>query len=182
MSENVSQIKLKNVRLSYPALFTPKAFEEGQKAKFNCQLILNKRDHAATIEALQGKIDEAAKSFFGKTVPKLKGICLRDGSEKGDKDGYGDEVMFVSASSERRPQVVDRDPSIPLVEADGRPYAGCYVNAMVSLWVQDNKFGKRVNANILAVQFLKDGEPFGESVNATDAFADETDGNEDPLA
>jgi len=180
-----SQIKLRNVRLSYPAIFTAKAFEEGQKAKYNCQLILGKDTHAPIIKALQAKIDEAAKSFFGKTVPTLKGVCLRDGSEKGDKDGYGEDVMFVSASSERRPQVVDRDPSIPLVEADGKPYAGCYVNAMISLWVQDNKFGKRVNANILAVQFLKDGEPFGESItNATEAFENEADegGSEDPLA
>lgn len=185
MSETpTNQLKLKNVRLSYPNLFTAKAFEQGQDAKFSCSLILSKKDHGPTIIALQGKIEQAAKEKFGKnfSMSGLKGVCLRDGSEKADKDGYGDEVMFVSTASTRRPQVVDRDPSIPLVEADAKPYPGCYVNAVVTLWVQDNKFGKRVNANIVAVQFLRDGEPFGETVKADEVFDNEADGGEDPLA
>lgn len=184
MSES-NQLKIKNARLSYPQLFTAKAFEQGQDPKFGCSLILSKKDHAATIEALKGKIEAAAKEQFGKnfSMSGLKGVCLRDGAEKADKDGYGDDVMFISAASSRRPQVVDRDPSIPLVEADGKPYPGCYVNAVISLWVQDNKFGKRVNANILAVQFLRDGEPFGEAVKADEVFDNEAgEGDADPLA
>jgi hypothetical protein len=39
---------------------------------------------------------------------------------------------------------------------------------------------KRINANLLAVQFYKDGQPFGDaganaSVNDFDAFDDESD-------
>ena len=58
---------------------------------------------------------------------------------------------------------------------DGRPYGGCYVNATVRLWAQDGvknpKWGKRVNAQLRAVQFWAEGEPFGESsVDAADEF------------
>jgi hypothetical protein len=55
---------------------------------------------------------------------------------------------------------VDKDRS-PLVSADGRPYSGCYVNAQVEVWAQDHKsFGKRINAQLLGVQFVEDGDSF----------------------
>jgi len=48
------------------------------------------------------------------------------------------------------------------MEENGKPYAGCYVNMSIRLWAQDNQFGKRVNAQLRAVQFVKDGEAFGD--------------------
>lgn len=178
-----NQILLTNVRLSYPNLFKPYAMEEGQEPKYSASLILDKRAHSSLIKKLDKLIDEHVQKFWGGKVPRsaLKGVCLRDGMEKADKDGYGEEVVFVPASSTRRPTVVDRNKQIPLVETDGRPYAGCYVNAIVSLWKQDNKWGKRVNANLSVVQFVRDGEPFGEKVDM-DVLPDEDDGEDsDPL-
>ena len=40
-------------------------------------------------------------------------------------------------------------------------YGGCWVNILVRPWFQNNKYGKRVNAGVVAVQFRKDDEPFG---------------------
>ena len=48
-----------------------------------------------------------------------------------------------------------------VVEEDNIIYGGCYVNASISFWGQNNKWGKRVNANLYGIQFSKDGEPFG---------------------
>ena len=48
-----------------------------------------------------------------------------------------------------------------LTEADGLVYSGCYVNARVELWVQDNANGKRINAKLLGIQFVRDGDAFG---------------------
>jgi hypothetical protein len=92
-------------------------------------------------------------------------------------DGY--EGMFVIASNNRtRPTVVDRDLT-PLVEEDGKPYSGCYVNGTITLWSQDNQYGKRVNANLRAVQFVKDGDAFGvKPADAEDEF-DVLDGDDD---
>jgi hypothetical protein len=36
------------------------------------------------------------------------------------------------------------------------------------LWTQNNSYGKRVNANLLGVQFYKDGEPFAAGEIAGD--------------
>jgi hypothetical protein len=84
--------------------------------------------------------------------------------------------MSIKASASKRPMVLDRDRS-PLTENDNRVYAGCYVNAIIELWAQNNQWGKRINANLLGVQFFKDGEPFadGETANADDFEAFDSD-------
>lgn len=69
----------------------------------------------------------------------------------------------------------------PVVEDDEVLYAGCYVNAIIDLWVQNNGFGKRVNANLYGIQFVKDGEQFGAgAVDVFDDFDDlDGDGSDD---
>lgn len=163
------KIQLNNVRLSYPNLFQPKASEGSGKPKYSANFILDKKKHAALIKEIQLAIETIQKEQLkGKSV---LGVCLKDGSLKQDTDGYGPDIMFVSASNEARRPVVDRNIS-PITEQDGKIYAGCYVNATIRLWAQDNKYGRRVNADLRAVQFVKDGDSFGESrVNVEDEFA-----------
>jgi hypothetical protein len=189
-----NKIHLKNVRLSFPALFKPSQMKQADGSmsdpKYGAALILDKKVNAKDIKAIEAAIAEVVKEEFNGNMKVLKGTCLRDGEEKTNddctyKDGYGPETMFVSASNKNRPQVVDRNPKIPLVPYDGKPYAGCYVNAVISLWPQKNTFGKRVNANLLAIQFVKDGEPFGETrVNPEEEFEsleDDSSSDEDLL-
>jgi hypothetical protein len=100
--------------------------------------------------------------------------CLKDGDDF-EYAGYAGN-MSLKASSNKRPLVIDRDKS-NLTEEDNRIYAGCRVNAIVELWAQNNTYGKRINANLLAVQFYKDDEPFADgekaSINDFDAFDDD---------
>jgi hypothetical protein len=163
-------ITLKNVRLSFPQIWTPKAYLEGQTPKFSCNLLLDKATQKDQIEALREAIKAAAMEAFQGKPPKGIKVCLGDGEEKA-YDGY-ENAMFVSCSSRQRPVIVDRDRT-PLVEEDGRPYAGCYVNAAVSLWVQNNQWGKRVNCNLNALQFVRDGESFGSGAVKPDAIFDD---------
>lgn len=165
-------ITLKNVRLSFPALFEPKLMPGAKKAKYSACFILDKKRDAAQIKMIrEGLATIAKESFKGKIPPD---ICLRPGDDpkKVDLDGYGPEVMFVSASSEKKIPVVDRNKT-PLGPEDEKPYAGCYVNVVVRLWAQDNEFGKRINGQLRAVQFAKDGDPFGDKgVDPDEAFED----------
>jgi hypothetical protein len=55
----------------------------------------------------------------------------------------------------------------PLVAADGKPYAGCYVNTTVEFWAQDNSYGKGIRCTLLGVQFLRDGDAFSAGSVAT---------------
>lgn len=156
MSDN-QQLILSNVRLSFPAIYTAKAVNDGEP-RFSANFLLDKEKDAKQISRITAAINALIKeSFDGKKMPSDK-VCLRDGDDK-DYEGY-EGCMYLAAANKKRPQVVDRDNS-PLVEEDDRPVAGDYVDAVVRLWAQDNKYGKRINASLEVVRFRKEGERFG---------------------
>lgn len=151
---------LENVRLSHPDLFVPTKFDANnpnEKAKYGGQFIMGK-DHK-DLPKLKNEIRKLIGEKWGEKPSGLK-IALRDGAEKEDVDGYGPETVFFNAKNQKRPGVFDRDQS-PLTAEDYRPYAGCYVNVRISVWAQDNKYGKRINIELNGVQFYGDGEAFG---------------------
>lgn len=161
-------ITLPNVRLSFPHLFTAHAMEEGQEQKFSAAFLFDNTEHATLLDRIEAITDRLILDEFKKKITIKR--CLRDGNEKPELEGYGDGVSFLSASSKIRPVVVDRLRN-PLVESDGKMYPGCYVNATIRLWVQNNQWGKRVNAALRGVQFVKDGTSFGAApVDATQEF------------
>lgn len=152
------QVRLDGVRLSFPHLFAADAFNGG-KPRYSASLLMDKGSPAYEAAAAAVKA-VLAEAFPGKKLPADK-IALRDGAEK-DFGGYGEGVWYLSASApeNRPPQLFDRYAE-RLTSDDGTLYAGCYVNAIVEIWAQDNEYGKRVNAKLLGVQFAKDGEAFG---------------------
>jgi hypothetical protein len=161
MSELTStNVTLNNVRLSFPALWEPrKGPDANSKASYQAAFILDKKANATDIASVKNAIAQIVKEAFkGKAPPK---IALREGSEKGDVDGYGEGVMFINARSDKRPHVVDRKLR-PLDANNELLHAGCYVNATIRLWAQDNQYGKRINAQLRAVQYVRSGEAFGE--------------------
>jgi len=167
----MSVITLKNVRLSFPQIWTAKAFNEGQDAKFSANFLLDKDRDKEQIDNLKKAIKQAVTAEWGGVTPSKLKIFLGNGADKAH-DGY-ENTMFVSASSRNRPTIIDRDRT-PLVQEDGKPYAGCYVNAAISIWVMNNGYGNRVLCNLLAMQFVKDGETFGAAaaVKADTLFDD----------
>jgi hypothetical protein len=160
----VFKVRLKGVRLSFASIFKKKAFGDGEdggsEPKFQAAFLIHKEKQDDQIRGVKDTIRKVAKAKWGENVPKLKAdkFCMRDGDNE-DYDGYAGH-WYISASNAKRPLVVDRDKSA-LTEDDGRPYSGCFVNATVHIWAQDNKYGKRINASLEAVQFVKDGDAFG---------------------
>jgi len=157
------EIYIENVRLSYPFLFKPRVQEndDGKTTKkFQAKFILDKKKNKTAIADIDDAIDELIEKKWGKRPAKLTDdrLCMRDGDDEDGVEFHG--AMVVSASNTKRPEVRDRNKA-PLVEEDGRPYAGCYVNAIVRLWAQDNKFGKRINASLEVVQYYAKGDAFG---------------------
>lgn len=165
------KILLKKVRISYPNLFQARAYE-GSEPKFSAAYLMDPKHPG--VKLVKDTMAQVANEKWGaKGEATLKAliaagkVCLRNGDEK-DSDGY-EGMVFVNASSKKRPTVVDSDGITPLVEADGRPYGGCYVNAYVEIWPMENAFGRRVCASLAGVQFHSDGEPFGAG-GAPDEF------------
>lgn len=157
------KIKLNNVRLSFPSLFQ-KAVFNGETGKFEATLLISKEEQADLIKKLQEAVASKIKSDLKGAKISADRICLKDGDFI-DYDGYEGHYS-IKAANNKRPLVIDADKS-PLTEDDNRLYAGCYVNAIIELWAQDNSYGKRINANLLGVQFAKDGQPFGDGVGAS---------------
>ena len=162
------QIKLLNVRLSFPDLFKPKSVM-GSDPKYGAAFLLDKKDDADQIELIEKAIKEVTDEKFPKGAPKGLKTCLHEGAEKA-YDGYHAGNMYISSSCTLRPTVIDRDRA-PLAADDGKPYAGCYCNVVLRLWAQDNQYGKRINAQLQGVQFSKEGEQFGvEAFNPEEHF------------
>ena len=156
------KLKIENVRLSFPSLFRRAVFN-GEEGKFGATFLLSKTDHAEVIKKIRSGIAEVVKDRLKGSKLGPDKVCLRNGDDS-QYDGYAG-CESLKASNSTRPIVLNRDRS-PLTADDGVVYAGCYVNAIIELWGQDNQFGKRVNANLLGVQFVRDGEPFGDGGRA----------------
>ncbi len=174
------KVKLSNVRLAFPALYEAKTVNGEGKPAFSAVFLIDAG--SPQIKAINQAIEAVAKDKWGaKADAYLKQmragdkLCLHDGDLKSAYDGFAG-MLFISARSATRPLVLDADKT-PLTEKDGKPYAGCYVNASIELWPQDNNYGKRVNASLRGVQFLRDGDAFAGSAPASDdEFDDVSEG------
>lgn len=162
MSSNVlNRIKLNDVRLSYPSLFRktvhPKAGANG-KLRYEATFILDKEQHAKEIEIIKSHINELAienKISLNKIEKKF--ICFKDGDEL-DREEYKNKYTLLARTENKFP-IVGKDGKTPIDENDSLFYAGCYVSAYISLYLY-NKMSTGISANLLAIQFKKDGTPF----------------------
>lgn len=172
-------IMLKNVRCSFPALFT-KPIINGEEGKCGLTVLLDPKDpaHKASLKELQTEISRLIKADLKGTRLSADKLCLRDGNEstRAEYRGY----WYVSANHKTKPVVISNDgQTVVTAEEDCAIYTGCRVNAKLQLWAQNNKFGKRVNATPIAVQFFADDEPFDSSYVSIDEAMQGFDGFDD---
>jgi hypothetical protein len=169
-------IKANNVRLLYAAaLFTPQRGPNGEgEPKFSATIAFPK-DHPVVAQILAGfkaVAQEKWKETAGDVYLELKAggkLCLHDGDAKASKEGYKGN-LYLSASNKLRPLIIDGLKQ-PLTAESGKPYSGCFVNATFELWAQENKWGRRINASLMGIQFLRDGPRLaGGSVSSVDDY------------
>lgn len=132
------------------------------KAAFSASFILPK-NHKQLGALQQAMLVVAEAKWPTKGAETLKAliagqrICLRDGDSKPDTAGYAGN-LFISARSQTAPLVIDGARNV-LTQAGGKPKSGDYVNARLSIWAQQHpKHGKRINAQLTGVQFVREGE------------------------
>jgi hypothetical protein len=179
-------IFLSNVRLSFPHLAEPqKQVNEATGAtriSYNAEFIMP-QDHAGFQQfmarygamALE-KWKEHAQTVMSMIQNDRKTRCYGVGTEKISKktfkpyDGYGDAgAVFITAGRDSAPQMIQADGS-PVDSANTmayqqlarKMYGGCRVNAAIKPWLQDNKHGRGIRCDLIAVQFAADDTAFGE--------------------
>ena len=188
-------VKLKDVRLSFPNLWVPKAHPSKPEAlRFDASFLVE--PGSANDKLIQGAILEAATEKLGKKAAaflnSVKGNNMKYCYTQGDLKNYNGYAGMLVLASHRRaqdgpPLVIHNyhvplseqlegrkytepsDPSGPrflkLTAEDGKPYAGCYVNASVDIYVQDDINGG-VRCGLKGVQFARDGDAFSGSAAA----------------
>lgn len=182
-NQPIGRMMLTNVRLSFPGLFEATAFKPGDEPKYKATLLIEKDSpQAKAVEAkllavLKEKYPAKAANILASIRSNPNKCCWQDGEGADGTpkyDGY-EGMMALTAKNKARPTVVNVDRS-PLTKDDGKPYAGCYVNASVDFFAYDSS-GVGVSASLRGVQFVRDGEAFtgGRPADA-DEFEEVTEG------
>lgn len=183
-SKTSDKITLPNVRLSFLKIDRPEAFEAGQAEKYQATALLDPSDkeHAKVIKLLKSAVADLCKEAYGDIPDEIKdephdrlpfGLSEKHPKKK-KYDGY--EGMFYVASSNTVPPGIANRRAERVGPGEPQfPYSGCYGHMKVSLWAllgaKKVKYGPRIGANLVAIQFVKDGEAFGQGpVNAEEEF------------
>lgn len=182
---------LSNVRLSFPHLAEPQrkvSPETGkERVSYSADFIMP-ADHAG-FKAFMTKVNEMAlakwKEHAAQVMQMINGDrklrCFGDGNQKVNSktfqpyDGYAGN-LYVTAGRDSPPQIIQADGS-PIDPTNTMQYqaltramyGGCRVNVAVKPWLQENKHGRGIRADLVAIQFAGDDKPFGEG--AVDASA-----------
>ena len=182
-------ILVSNVRLSFPHLAEPQrqVIETTGKERisYNCELIMA-QDHPAFAKFMQvyanmalEKWKEHAQAVMQMIQSERKLRCFGRGEEKVNKktfqpyDGYAGNV-YITVGRDTPPQIIQADGTpidpnntMAYQQLTRRMYGGCRVNAAIKPWLQENKYGRGVRCDLVAIQFANDDKAFGEA--ATDA-------------
>lgn len=167
MSDDNKTIKVltPEFRVSFPAVFKPKAAFEGNDPTYNIQMLFQK---STDISVLKQAAKKAAKKKFPDGVPKGFRWPWRDGDEK-NLDNYKGTI-FISAKSKMAPGIVDaKKEEITILDQD-KFYAGCWARATLTAYTYDFAGNKGVAFGLQNLQKLRDDEAFSGRANAKDDF------------
>jgi hypothetical protein len=169
-------IQLRNVRLSFPHLWEAAGIgnDPNSAPRYSANFLIAKDDKKNLGVLKKGVKKLLAEKFGGKRLPDER-MPMHDGDDK-EYSGYSGHIFVSTARNESqgRPTVLDRDKT-QLAPGDGRPYAGCFVDAILRLYSiggegdRKSAYGKRICASLEAVRFRGDGERFGGGITATEA-------------
>lgn len=166
------RFRLNDVRLAFPNLFVASAPKGGGEKAFSASFLLP--PNHPQVDELKKAMKAVAKEKWGAKVDaiyaaldKTNKLALHDGDTKSEYEGF-EGMLFVSSRSKVKPTVFDAQKN-DVSQEDGLIYSGCYVNASIELWAQENDYGKRINAQVRGVQFYRKGDAFAGGGTAADS-------------
>lgn len=169
--------RIDRVIASYPHVDKPYAGEDGGEPKFSITGLLDKVDHKGIIDLIRADMQRIMADR--KVKVGADKLYMKDGDKYfEDKEECAGKYV-VTARESTRPTLRDAngnklDAKDDMDEIQQLFYGGAVVSLFINPWYQDNKFGKRINANLKAVRFVEDGTPFGEGrVDDDEAWDDD---------
>lgn len=180
-------------RVSFPEVFTKKAFQEGQAGRYSVVALFSgfqvvdgqtkaaapgnwsqkDKDRWNAILAACNKVSvETFKKPMGKLDRGVYKLPYHRGEEK-TYSGYGPGIIyFTLASTKRRPQILDAERNPITLDNADEFYAGCFARASVNPYAFQN-IGKGIAIGLGNLQKLGDGERLDAFTNAEDDFGDD---------
>lgn len=179
------ELKLKNVRISFPALAAPQALGDGEPAYGAKFIIEPGSKHAAALDdaiatVAKDQWKDKAESVLAMLREDRK-VCYTKSEYRSKKtglpyEGFEGKHYLNTRNAKSRPTVVDRfgNEVTDKGEIERLIYSGCHTHVSLDIWAQDNKWGRRINCTLRGVMFAGDGESFGGggSVASANEFAD----------
>ena len=181
-------------RVSFPQVFQARKINENdpnEKAKFSVLMLFRIKETAKSkelgekvvnIDELKGAVrkilfDKFRENWRAKTEErkadgsKVIHLPFRDGMETGkkDKDGFGEGVVFCSASTLQRPGLIDGQKKEIMTANEF--YGGCYARAEINpYWYNYKNLKQGVSLGLQNLQKIRDGEPFSGRSKPEEAF------------
>jgi len=165
-SAKIGDMIIRGVRFSYAYIFEPFKGDNGSSYTSHGILELNDPQVAQIVATMKAVAKEMWKDEADAVYQQLKGkdkLCLHMGDvTKAGEEAYKGKI-YISANSKNPVRVVETrgGVNVELTAADARPRSGDYGNLIVNIWAQNNKFGKRINAQLMGVQYVRKGTPLG---------------------
>lgn len=165
-----------NCRFSYAHVFEPRLNKQSGEKKYDCCLIIDKKDTDA-VKLVEDAV-EAAKALykekFGRPSGKLKTV-VHDGDEEKPDDPVYAGCIYVNTGSKAAPGVKVLEDGM-LVDAldDGDFYSGCYGAADINFFPYNNNGACGISCGLNNVLKIRDGEKLAGGMSADEAFSDLT--------
>lgn len=169
-------VRVDNVTCSYPHLDKPWKKNEKDREKFSVTGLAPKETHgdakALLVEVINSLLASNKMGKIGAEHKFVRNGDTEDGPLKPETEAMW--IIKASENPDRAPKVRDeRTKVMTPAEILKRIYAGCVINILIRPWAQNNEHGKKINANLIAVQFVKDGTRIGEAAIDDDDAWDE---------
>jgi hypothetical protein len=178
------KIRIEDVRIAFPAIAAPQAFGDGEPAYGGRFIIV---PGSANAKLLAKTFKEVADEMWKDKGPSVLKALRADkkmayieqeylNKEGVPYDGFADSYYLQTRNAKVQPGVFNKynERLTSKSDIERTIYGGCYVTAQVEVWAQDNKYGRRLNCNLLGLIFRADGPGFGGGAapSSDDDFAD----------
>ena len=157
---STTKFRTPEFRVSFPAVFEPKAFAD-EKPSWSLVCLFDKD---ADLSVFQQAVSNVIKEKLGGARPPgLKVPQTKDGDAVVTTAGKprpetAGKRMITLRNKHRAPRVVDA--SVRDIDDPTQIYGGCYGCAIVDAYLWSNSFGKGISFNLLGFQKTRDGDPF----------------------
>lgn len=160
-------------RVAFPNVFVAVAPPGSEKKKYSVTMLFTPAGFSVKDKELWVKMKKSAEAVaiekWPKGMPKNLVNPFKDGMEKQEYDGYGAGVIFLNASTQQRPGLVDGNKV--KIEDASEFYGGCYAVATINAYAWEFMGKCGVSFGLQNLQKVGEGEPFGGKTRAEDDFS-----------